>query len=281
MPALKQSMQSRVNIRTDNMNALQVIGNLTIISVFRLIFVQQNYRTVNFYSKNSESEVLNEIIRIVSNSLKPIQLMNIDEINRIERSSYDEPILNILVVSDLGVAEKILNQSILYETTVIWTESQHDYLNDDTPTSWLKISSKVIVLTHSNLYALNNFVETKFHKIGLTNFSFSLTSQFLSKFFSITSIKGSSLTLFTDLSPPKSDLTCIGNNYHLIGPDGIVAEWFAKWLKIKLKFSSNVALKHPNYENFLNGSNLALRMSYQQYYPAIMAENKITIFNHR
>lgn len=272
-------MHSTVNIKTENMNPLQFISDFTIVSVFQLIFVQQNYRTVKFYSKNdSQSEIFNEIIRNASDSLLPYEHMHIDTI-RLERSSYAEPILNVLVVSDLTDAEKRLNRSNLYETTVIWSESQYDDFNDTS--SWMKTSSRVIVLTYSNLYALNNLVETKFNKIDLTNFSLTLTSQFLTKFFSISSIKGSSLTIFTEFNAPKCDLTRIGNNYHLMGPDGILAESFAKWLKVKPTFSSSVGLKHRNYQNWLNGSILSLRLRYQYYHPAISTKKTITIFDHK
>lgn len=254
------------------MNSLQLLGNLTIVSVFQLIFVQQNYRTVNFYSNGSENEVLNKIIRVASDSMKPFKHMNIDRI-RMKRSSYDEPILNVVSVSDLGE----LNQNCLYETTVIW--STNDDLNYHM-SEWFYLSSKVIVLTNSHLYAVNNFVETNFNKLSLSNSSFTLANQFLTKFFSIESIKSSNLTIFMEFNAPKSELTQIDGRHNFIGPDGIIAESLVKWLNIQPTFSSSVGVKHPNYQDWLNGT-LSLRLRYQYYHSAVLTKNVVTIFDHK
>lgn len=194
-----------------------------------------------------------------------------------KRSSYEEPILNILAVSELEDF-KDLKKSYLSDTTVIWLNSENVNLNH-TAIQWCKLSAKVIVLTNSFLFTSNNFVETKFEKISLMNFSSTLTNQLLKKFFSIESITNSNVTIFTEFNPPKSELTRIGNNYFMIGPDGIIAEALVKWLNITPTFSSSVGLKHPKYQEWLNSSVLSLRLRYQYYHSLVLTKNVVTIFD--
>lgn len=259
----------------EGMNSLHVGGNLTVVSIIQLIFIYQNYRTVNFYSDCSKNEVFNEIIKIASGSLKAVQHMNIDAISMTE-SSYDEPVLNILLVNDL---EYLVERS-LFGTTVILSLYQNDVLNY-TLTSKLKVSSQVILLTNFHLYTLNNFVETKLNKLSLANVNLAIINRFLGTFFSIEGVRGSDLTIFTQFSPPKSELTQIGNNYCMIGPDGVVVDLLVKWLNITPTFSSSVGIKHPKYKDWLNSSRLSLRLHYQQYHSAVLTKNVVTIFNHK
>lgn len=261
------------------MNPPQLLGNVTVVYVFQAIFVQQNYRTVNFYSNNSQNEIFHEIIRIASDSFKPFKHMNIDELLT-KRISYAEPILNIVVLGDISDVYKRLHENCLYATTVIWLTSQNDGFND-TLTESFKVSSKVIVLTNSNLYTLNNFVDTTFNHISLKKFSLSLTNQFLTDFFSIESIKGSNLAIFTEFNAPNSELTQIDDDYYIIGPDGIVAESLVERLNLKPTFSSSVGIKHPNYKNWLNGPILSRRLAYQHYHSAVLTKNVVKIFDHK
>lgn len=263
------------------MNSIQVLGNLTIVSVFQLIFVQQNYRTINFFSKGLQNDVLDQVIRIASDSMMPFEHLNIDKI-WMKRTSYDSPILNIVDVNDLDDYDCDDNEgpceNHLYGTTVLWSTSSDD-LNKNL-NQFFKQSSKVITITNSTLFAVNNFVETESNEINLNNFSFSLTNQFLTKFFSIESIKGSNLTIFMLFNAPKSELTHIDDNYLMIGPDGIVAESLVKHLNFKPKFSSNVAVSSPNYQEWLHSSILSLRLRYQNYHPRILTNNVVTNFTH-
>lgn len=275
---LKRSLFNNQSQSTpENMIPQQFLSNLTIVSVFQLIFVQQNYRTVNFYSDRSQNEVLNKIIQMASDSMKPFKHMNIDRV-KMNRSSYDAPILNIVVVNDLRDVNKALNENCLHETTVIWSILQNDTLNHSLR---FHLSSKVIVLTSSKLYTVNNFVQTKFENLSLTNFSSALTSKFLSKFFSIESIRGSSVTIFTEFNAPLSEFTRIGNDLSFFGPDGIVAEALVESLNIKPTFSSSVTRKHPDYEAWLNSSILSPRLRYQYYHSAVLTTNVVTVFNHK
>lgn len=260
------------------MNSIQV-GNVTIASIFQLILIQQNYRTVHFWSNSLQDESFNNFVQIASGSLNPFRLLNIKSIRK-ERPYFDEPLLNVLIVSDLSDVKKILNGSSLYETTLIWTKSFIDNVNE-TQNSWLKISSKVIVLTNSKLYTSNNLVKTKSNEISLTNVSLSLLNRFLKTFFSVTSVNGSNFKIFTEFNAPKSELTRINNNFYLIGPDGIIVESFVKWLNVKPTFSSSVGIKHPNYQDWLNSSTLSPRLRYQHYHPAVLTKNLVTIFDDR
>lgn len=257
-----------------------LLNNLTVVSVFQIIFLQQNYRIVNFYSNNScsQSEILHEIIRIASDSMTVFRHMNIDKINK-KRESYEEPILNILAVSEINDIMRF-NETHLSGTTVIWSISKNADVSY-TMLQWHKLSSKVIVLTDSFLYTANNFLGTEINKINLLNFNLTLTNVFLKTFFSIESIIGSSVRIFTEFNAPKSEFTRMGDNYSMIGPDGIIAEALVEWLNITPIFSSSVGIKHPNYQEWLNSSILSLRLRYQYYHSMVLTKNVVTIFNDK
>lgn len=264
------------------MNLLQVGGNLTLVSILQIISIYKNFRTVNVYIDCSKNEIFDEFVQTVSGSLGgsfTTTIQHID-INAMTERGYDESALNILMVKDLQSVQKHSMKTFLYGTTVIWSLHQNDLLNS-TSALRLKISTQVIVLTNFYLYTVNNFVETKLSKLSLANVSHATTERFLGSFFSIKGLRGSNLTIFTEFNPPKSELTRIGNNYCMIGPDGVIVELLVKWLNIKPTFSSSIGIKHPSYPDWLNKSKLALRLHYQQYHTKVLTKNVVTIFNHK
>lgn len=269
-----------MDIETGNMNLHQVPANLTIISIFQLILIQQNYRTVNFFTNGTSSDTFNKIIKSASNSLKPIQLINFEKWNvTLNRNSSGEPVLNLLIVTDLQGIQKRLMERYLYGTTLIWSTNPFENNLNDTTISSLKVSSKVIVLTDSDLYAFNNFVNARLSRLILSNFSLPSINKFLKTFFSIESVRGSKLTIFSEFSAPRSDLTRIDDNYCFIGPDGIAAEVFLKTLNVEPTFSSSVEDKHSSYQDWLNSSLLSLKLRYQHFHSATLTNNVVTIFD--
>ncbi len=261
---------------------VNLLGNLTLFSVMEILFVQQDYRTINFLT---EGDRHNEMMQIASKSLIPISHFVIGELNP-GRSRSEAPILNVVVPDHLknGTIADLVRGNIFPDDVTLILPSQSYNENEDIQIKmWMNLSTKVLLLTTNLTLFYNTFEHVPSSKINLFPFDpissrNSIENVFSTEYFSR---QQRNFTVFFQFFPPRSSVGTFGQDFILIGPDGSLASIIVKWLKVKPVFCSDLALSYPDYENWGDNPVISSRMHYQYYYPKVMTKNILKVFNRR
>lgn len=260
---------------------VNLVGNLTMFSVIEIIFVQQDYRTINFFSEEHHNELSNKMMQIASNSFRPINHFVLGKINT-NRIKCEEPILNVVVLNYMNNETNIslVKDNIFPDDVTIILPSQNYVENAE---RWMNLSTKVVMLTKNLSMFFNTFEGANMSKISLSPFDPDLTRHLMQKIFSVEYYlrQKSSLSIFFQFFPPKSSIGQSAQDFILIGPDGSIAETLAKWLRVKPIFCSDIALTYPAYEKWMDDPVIAPRMHYQFFYTKVLTKNIVKIFNKR
>lgn len=260
---------------------VNLIGNLTFFSVIEIMFVQQDYRTINFLTEKRHNELSDKMMQIASNSYKPISHFVLGKINT-ERIKCEEPILNVVDLQYLNNETNInlVRNHIFPDDVTIILSSQNYAENVE---KWMNLSTKVMILTINLTIFFNTFEGKHTSKINLSPFDPVLTQNFMKKMSSAEYLlrQKSSLSIFFQFFPPKSSIGQSGKDFIWTGPDGSLAETLWKWLKVKPIFCTDIAFTYPTYEKWLDDPVIAPRMHYQFFYPKVLTKNIVKIFNRR
>lgn len=267
--------------------AVNLFGNLSVFSVLEMIFVQQDYRTINFLSDEQHGEdSMDKMTQIASNFFKPISLSVLgDQTNARLRIGREQPILNVVVLKHLNNETNIsrLRENILADdVTVVLSVRYDEYENFDVK-RWMNLSMKVIILTRNLAIFFNSFESEHTAIINLSPFDPAATRNEIQKFFSEEFVvsRSSNVSIFFQFLPPRANVGQEGKNLILNGPDGTLAEILATWLKVEPIFCSDIALTYPAYEKWLDDPVIGPRLHFQFYYTKVMTKNFVKIFNKR
>lgn len=249
--------------------------NLTIFSsIVQILFVQQDYRTINFLTESYDKELSNRIMRIASDSLKPISNFVIGKTNT-GRKKLEEPILNVVVPNNISNEHtvKSLRQNIFPDDVTLVIS--HQNVNDADMERWLNLSIKVILLSENLTILFNTFENAQNLKINLFPFDSDSTRNSIATAFSTKEqsiqFQGENFYILFQYVPPGCVYSLTGelSKYLVTGPDASLTETLLKRLNVNPKLSHNVQLPKKYYEDYRNKTNWLLK-SYEQYYPNVM-----------
>lgn len=218
--------------------------NLTILSsIVQILFVQQDYRAINFLTESHENELSRRILRIASDSLKPISNFMIGEINA-GRKTSEEPILNVVAPNNISNEQtiKALRKNIFPDdVTLIICRDNVDVADVE---QWMSLSIKVIILLVENLTILfNTFGNAQSVEIDLFPLDIESMQNSIAAAFSIEekSIQfgDKKFYILFHYVPPKTSFSEIkGQGVVLNGPDGLLSEALMARFKVNAKFCS-------------------------------------------
>lgn len=260
--------------------------NLTIVSAIQTIFVQQDYRAINFFSEDRHDELSNKMMQIASDSFIPISHY-VFAGTKVKRMKREEPILNVVLINSLNNNEtnlSLLRDNIFADDVTIVLPSQiFDENEEFTVKMWMTLSTKVLILTRKLSIFFTTFDGGHTSEISLTPFDPISTRNLIESHFSTaySMRQQRNVSIFFQYDPPRSSVSAIGHDLVLIGPDGSIAEVLAKSLKMKPIFSSDIALIYPTYEEWRDDPVVAPRMHYLFFYTKVLTKNIVKIFNKR
>lgn len=259
--------------------------NLTIFSaIIEILFVQQDYRTINFLTESRDNEILNGLMRIASDSLKPISNFVVGKRNT-KRYFQEEPILNVVVPNNSSNRQTIndARKNIFPDdvTLILMLQDTH-FENIEL---WMNLSVKIILLTdnltiYSNTYR-NEFVaeiiSLPFDPVPAQ----SLIATILSKeFYLRQSQQNRKFEILFQHLPPRSIAVTL-TPMVIAGPDGSLAHTLVKWLKLKPTFCCDLAWSYPEYTTWKDDSYVIPRMYLHKAYPKYLTKNLLTIFDKK
>lgn len=261
------------------------ISNMTLLSIFKIILFQFDYRTVNIFTSKSNDDVMHEMIKILRIHSKPTHILNFDTI-LFDRERCEEPILNVLFVDNYNIE--------------LFDETKHNYYPNDvsfildfsisnTQTELqiqnrFFVSNKVFIINNFSLLALNPFRHHKLEKLPLYPFDIEKAKTFIHPYIHSLSSIGEvrNLTVFLQYLTPRSMVAFLEDGFYHIGADGSITAILLKILNASGIFVSDVGRVYPSMvANWMKlGKNGPSPDIYKRYKNALTNSN-ITIFNQR
>ncbi len=139
------------------------VTNITILSIFKIILFEFDYRTVNVFttstSKDKHGVVLEMIINTLNKQEKPTNILDFHT-NVTNRKRCEEPILNVLFLMDttMAVLDGMKNNiyphdiSFILDNSVIQNSDTDIEMNID---DRMQVSNKVILIKNLSMVALH------------------------------------------------------------------------------------------------------------------------------
>ncbi|KAJ6630889.1 hypothetical protein Bhyg_16545 [Pseudolycoriella hygida] len=246
-----------------------------IFALYIIIFVQQDYRLINFWSGGEENELTNNMIKIASDSLQPFSHFVFGHRNN-RRRNYEGPVLNVLnldyVKNDVDVS--FVQENVLPDdVTIILPGRNYDENGDVILQRW--IDSTTLVLTRNLTISKNTF------KLNLFSFDANSTGNVIRKLLSAEHFlsEKSNITMFFQYTPPRTTVSPNGTNFTFIGPDGTLGEILAKSFKLTPILCTDIGLTYPEYKEWLDDPTIASRIHFRLFYQKTLTKNGVKVFN--
>ncbi|KAJ6646287.1 hypothetical protein Bhyg_01498, partial [Pseudolycoriella hygida] len=240
-----------------------------------IIFVQQDYRLINFWSGGEENELTNNMIKIACDSLQPFSHFVFGHRNN-RRRNYEGPVLNVLnldcVKNDADVS--FVQENVLPDdVTIILPGRNYDENLDVILQRW--IGSTTLVLTRNLTIHKNTF------KLNLYSFDANSAGNVIRKLLSAEHFlsEKNNITVFFQQTPPRTCLTPYETKFTFSGPDGSLAQILAKSLKLTPIICTDIAQTHPEYETWMDEPAIASRVHFRLFYKKSLIKHGVTVFN--
>lgn len=259
-------------------------SNITILSIFKIILFEFDYRNVNvFTSSKSNYDVALEMMNILKSHSKPANILNLDGILS-DRIPCGEPVLNVLFVSDNttelaeGLKQNIYPNdiSLIVDLSI---ESTHINFNMH---DGMEVSNKVLIITNMSVLALNPFRHHQMDILPLNPFHRSQAKTFIKSYISSSKYlrQEKNLTIFFEYLSPRSMIAFLETGFFYIGSDGSITEILLKMLNATGTFVSDVGLRYPMMVRTWNELWKVGEGAYSYYQNAI-TNNELTDFYRR
>lgn len=261
------------------------ITNITILTIFKIILFEFDYRTVNVFTSKSNDDIMHGMINILKNHSKPTHILNFDMILS-ERKRCEEPILNVLFVDNNsielldGVKQNIYPNDISLILNLFISNIQNELQIQNR----MLVSNKVFIINNFWLLARHPIRHHKMVELPLYPFDIWKTKTFIQSYIHTSnSIRQErNLTIFLQYLSPRSMIGFVKNNFYYIGVDGSITAILLRILNATGVFVSDVGLIYPSMVSSwgILQTNRAHEDTYK-YYKNALTSNNITYFNRR
>lgn len=261
------------------------ITNITILSVFKIILFEFDYRTVNVFTSSGCNyyDVVHGMMNILTSHSKPTYILNFDTILS-DRKRCEEPILNVIFVAndtmELVEAMKVNIYPNDISLILDFSNSQIE-LNIH---NRMQVSNKVLIINNFSVLALNPFRHHKMDILPLYPFHIREAKNFIQSYIHSSNYfkQVKKLTIFSQYLSPRSMVAFIKSDIFYIGADGSIASILLKKLNATGIFVSDVGRVYPSmvayWSKLTNGHPSAVTY---KYYKNALTNNKMTDFNRR
>lgn len=270
------------------------LTNTAILSIFKIILLEFDYRTVNvFFASNlttetSSKDVVLEMMEILRKHLKPANILSISD-NAMNRHRCEEPVLNVLFLMDTTVdlLDDVKENIYPNDITVILDSRVHNNTQMEMRIYYdrmLRVSNKVIVINNSSILALYPFRHHKMDILPLYPFDHEMAKIFIETYVHSRKFlkQEKNLTIFLQYLSPRSMVAFLEKGCYHIGSDGSLAEILLKLLSAKGTFVSDVGLMYPQMvRNWADPSRVQEQKKFYEIYNNAMTGNILTTYNRR
>lgn len=260
------------------------ITNITILSIFEIILLEFDYRTVNIFTNDQKSyhDVGHDMMNILKNYLKPTHILNFDA-DSFGRKRCEEPILNVLFVTNntMPIAEQM--RSNIYPNDI-------SLILDFSPTEFnfqssMQVSNKVLIMNNFSLLALNQFRQHEMDILPLHPFNIEKAKNFIKSYIRSTKhLKQRKLIIFFQYLTPRSMIATVEKGFFFHGADGSITTILLKMLNVTGVFVSDVGLIYPTTVQqwtMKDRKIIPRRENLYRYYKNAMTNNPISDFYRR
>lgn len=266
------------------MDSIDLLGELTILSILKLILTCQDYRLAYIYDANLTNEFSSKILELVWNQMVPVSLVDLEKKEIFFRRHIEEQTLNVFVINELSDIPDIEDNKFLSpnDVTVILFITPIAYLDEAKFHSWMKISIKVMILSKTFLLAVNQFSAIEIEKISIHPYDDIATQRFVQSYLAESKgARGSTMTIFMQHIPPHSSVGPVfgTDNYSFNGPDGVITDALCKALNVNPTFVSDVAIVYPFFWNWKKSPQKLSHLHYYLYHKEATTSNIISKFN--
>lgn len=220
------------------MDSIVFFNNSVILSILKLILTYQEYRIAFIYATDLTKDITTKISELTYDHMVPVTLMYLDTTEISPRDTIEEPTLNMFVMnnlSDIHSISQVRNYLQPNDITVILFDLSNSNESQATFQPWMKLSTKVLILSKTLLISVDQFDVDQIEKISIHPYNRTTTQQFIEDYLKdIKNAKGAEMIIFMNHIPPKASVGPLlnNNNYTFNGPDGVIADILFKALNV-------------------------------------------------
>lgn len=261
------------------------ITNITILSIFKIILFELDYRTVNIFTSKSNDEVMHEMMNILKNHSKPTHILNFDMILS-DRKRCEEPILNVLFVDNNSIELLDTVKQNIYpnDISLVLNFSVSNTQTELQIQNRMLVSNKVFIINNFSLLARNPLRHHKMENMPLYPVDIWKAKTFIqSCIHSLNSIhQERNLTIFLQYLSPRSMVAFVKKSFYYIGSDGSITAILLRILNATGVFVSDVGLVYPSMvSNWEKLRNTQPHEDIYQYHKNALTNSNITDFKRR
>lgn len=263
------------------------ITNITILSIFKVILFEFDYRTVNVFTSGRYNyfDVVHEMMNILTNHSKPTHILNFDR-NLSDRKRCEEPILNVIFVvnNTMELVEAMKANIYPNDISLILDFSVQNSQIETNIQNQMQVSNKVLIITNLSVLALYPFRHHKMDILPLYPFHIKEAKAFIQSYVHSSNHlrQEKKLTIFSQYLSPRSMLAFLESGIFYVGADGSIASILLKKLNATGRFVSDVGRVYPSMaRNFNNVKRESTEADIYKYYRNALTNNKIMEFNVR
>lgn len=228
------------------------VTNITILSIFKIILFEFDYRTVNVFISRpcNYYDVVNEMMSILKDHSKPTHILHFDA-NLVDRQRCEEPILNVICVVDntTELIERMKRNIHPNDISLILDLSVQNSQIDLNVQNRMQVSNKVLIMNNFSVLALNPFHHRKMGILPLYPFHMSDANTFIQSYIHSWEYlrQEKKLTIFFQYLSPRSMLGFLKSGVFYIGADGSIASILLSKLNATGIFISDVFRRYPSF----------------------------------